>query len=462
VLLRRFVVVGVIALTPASAINPIAVENARPGTTAWSAPATAFGDIYASEVSARAGDALHFHVSTQPGVRYRIEVFRLGWYHDAGARLVGCTPACGGDKQGVQQPQPGVPPADPFAPAIRAAWPVTDTLPTSRTWVSGYYLARVVINAGAAAGPAGATVVILRPYRAHARAILVQVPVNTWQAYNTWGGKSLYDDILPRSYHVSFDRPYAESPPTLRELPLVRFLERSGYAVDYQTDLDTDARPLSLQRHPLVIVVGHDEYWTKTIRDAFESALASGTNLVFLGANIGFWQMRYDDASGAPAIDEYRSAAQDPSADPATKTTRFRRLEPPRRECALLGVEYDGGLGGTFDYRAVDTSSAWFRDTGLSPGDVLPGLVGGEWDTYDPACAPAGTTVLFHGDASPLAADAVTYSAPSGARVFSAGSLAFTQGLDELGGTADPRLERFVRNVLDDLSAPPAGRAHAG
>jgi len=460
--LRLFVALGVIALMPSSAVNPVVAENARQGTPAWAAPAAASGEIYASEISARAGDVLHFHVSTQPGARYRIEVYRLGWYDDTGGRLVGCTPSCVGDEAGTKQAQPGPPSSDPYAPPIRAGWPVTDAFSTSRAWLSGYYLARVVITAGATTGAAGETIVILRPYRVDPRAILVQVPVNTWQAYNRWGGKSLYDDVLPRSYHVSFDRPYANGPPTTWELPLVRYLERSGYAVDYQTDVDTDARPLSLQRHRLVIVVGHDEYWTKTIRDAFESALAAGTNLVFLGANIGFWQMRYDDANGVPGIDEYRSGAGDPSDDPATKTTRFRRLDPPRPECLLLGVEYNGGLGGQFDYRVVDTSSPWFRGTGLTPGAVLPGLVGGEWDTYDPACAPAGTTVLFHGDASPLAADAVAYTAPSGARVFSAGSLAFTRSLDDLGGTADPRLERFVRNLFDDLSAQPGRHAHKG
>ena len=50
---------------------------------------------------------------------------------------------------------------------------------------------------------------------------------------------------------------------------MVLFLEQAGYDVSYQTDLDTDQDPSSLLGHRLVIDLGHDEYWTQTMRDAF-------------------------------------------------------------------------------------------------------------------------------------------------------------------------------------------------
>ena len=92
-----------------------------------------------------------------------------------------------------------------------------------------------------------------------------------------------------------------------------------------------------------MIVAGHDEYWTKGIRDAFERARDSGTNLAFLGANIGFWQMRYED--DRHTIVEYRNAGPDPNPDPA-KTVTFRELDPPRPECELLGVRSSVGRDG--------------------------------------------------------------------------------------------------------------------
>ena len=58
-------------------------------------------------------------------------------------------------------------------------------------------------------------------------------------------------------------------------------------------------------------------------------------------------------------------------------------------------------------------------------------------------------------------ADAVRYTAPSGARVFASGSHTFAWGLDDFSGNpdethglADARLQRFARNAFDDLARP--------
>ena len=45
-------------------LNPIQVENALPGTTAWQAQAGGDIAVYASQISAGVGDELDFHVST--------------------------------------------------------------------------------------------------------------------------------------------------------------------------------------------------------------------------------------------------------------------------------------------------------------------------------------------------------------------------------------------------------------
>ena len=93
------------------------------------------------------------------------------------------------------------------------------------------------------------------------------------------------------------------------ELPWVRFLERNGIDVSYQTDVDTERAPGSLLHHRLVFAIGHDEYWTQRMRGAFNRALALSTNLMF-GSNSGEWRMRY--AAGRRTIVEWR----DPSIDP--------------------------------------------------------------------------------------------------------------------------------------------------
>jgi hypothetical protein len=451
-------------------LNPIQAENALPGTAAWR-PGPSPGHAiegYASESSVAPGDTLHLHVSTAPAAAYRVEIYRLGWYGGTGGRLEACLPGCSSDEQG--QPRPlGQPAADGY---LDAGWPVTDSISVPRAWVSGYYLAILRL----VSGRAGWVPFVVRAPASQRSAILVQAAVNTWQAYNDWGGTSLYKGATGQSckgvcVRVSFNRPYA---PTTQnfwnfELPLVHFLEESGDDVSYVTDADTDRDPGGLLRHRLVIAAGHDEYWTKTMRDAFDRARALGTNLAFVGANTGFWQMRYAD--GRRTIVEYRLRNLDPEPNPALKTIRFRDLVPPRPECELEGVEYVRSdvesIGGQHDYSIVPAalSDPWFAGTGFTAASVLPGIVGYEWDAVAPSCRTPPLTRLFHFAGPPASADAVRFTAPSGARVFSAGSLSFAKGLDDyrphpaVPPSGDPRLESFMRNAFADLLRPAPPRA---
>lgn len=462
---------------PAAKGNPIQVENRKPGIAGWLRPAATGHAIegYASAVSALPGDSVALHVSTSPAAHYRVLVYRLGWYQGLGARRIACLPSCTTDEQGSPQT---VPAPDPGTGRLDAGWPVTDTLKVPADAVSGYYLVEFVLTSGPEAGSEALTYVIVRAPAGRVSNAIVQVPVNTWQAYNDWGGKSLYDNLSTggrRANRVSFDRPYDWAPapggqPLEWEYPLVRWLERSGYDVSYQTDVDTDADPSSLLRHRLVISAGHGEYWTKTIRDAFQAARDSGGNLAFMGANTGYWQVRYED--GGRTIVAYKSR-NDPEPNPALKTTMFRDLVPPRYECELIGIQSQGvGLNWPpSDYNVVGASLSdpWMRGTGFHAGDVLRGIVSVESDTIPGNQTAADScghklTVFFHhetGSDKSGNADAVRYTAPSGARVFASGSHTFAWGLDDFAGNpdethglADPRLQRFAKNAFDDLTRP--------
>jgi hypothetical protein len=341
--------------------------------------------------------------------------------------------------------------------------------------VSGYYYALLrVTSGGDDFGARGYVAFVVRDPPSRRSQILVQVPVNTWQAYNPWGGKSLYPfnstDMAPAT-RVSFDRPLAFTAqgPFDWEYNLVRFLEREGYDVSYQTDVDTDARPTSLLDHRLVIVNGHDEYWTKQLRDAFNTARNAGTNLAFVGSNAGYWQVRYED--GRRTIVGYKDAAPDPEPNPALKTIRFRSLSPPRPECALMGVMFlrlREHQSGPVDYTVTNAapSDAWFAGTGFNPGDKVLDIVGNEWDSLpDPpvpaTCVKPQLKVLFHFEGQPADADAVRYTATSGARVFAGGAQQLSWALDTFNLTRfgrtlppDTRFQQFMRNVLADLGRP--------
>jgi hypothetical protein len=260
------------------------------------------------------------------------------------------------------------------------------------------------------------------------------------------------------------------------EIQLVRFLEREGYDVSYQTDRDTDVNPGSLLQHRLVMVAGHDEYWTSDIRAAFDTALAQGTNLAFMGSNDAYWRIKYED--DGRTIFAYKSL-YDPAPVLADKTALFREIGSP--ECMLMGVLHQSlvSLPYALDYSVTDAGAAdpWLAGTGFAAGDRIAGVVGREHDVINPypeSCFHPGLTVLFHYDGKGVDqnGDAVRFTAPSGARVFSSGAQQFSWALDDWrsdgslfpappvepwrGVPVNPHLQQFMRNAIDDLTRPPA------
>ena len=468
---RRSSTCSTVPATSATATDPVQRENSRPGTPGWEIPAGAGTVItgYASETSIAPGQSFHLHVAAPPGSRYRVLVYRLGWYRGVGGRLIMCVPGCRSSHAAIAHPPPTTP--DSATGLFRAPWRVTDRVEIPPDAVSGYYEAKLEIVGGAYAGAVGGVPLIVRQSpAAPASAVLVQVPVNTWEAYNRWGGKSLYQFGTSRhAFEVSFDRPFDQQEfhnmVTELELPWVRFLERNGIDVSYQTDVDTDRDPESLLHHRLVFAIGHDEYWTQRMRSAFNRALALSTNLMF-GSNSGEWRMRYD--AGRRTIVEWRDPSIDPVHNPRLDNGFFTTFGEP--ECKLMGVEHQWAAQRNLtapptSYTVVGASSdPWLAAAGLAPGDVLPGVVGYEWDSLIPGCfagqvVPLMTTRLAGSDGVHRSADMVRATAPSGGRVFAMGTMELACALgDHDGRSANPQVVAFVKAALRDLTrpAPPA------
>ena len=455
---------------PASA-NPVQRENSRPGTSGWEVSAGAGTVItgYASKTSVAPGQSFHLHVAAPAGSQYRVLVYRLGWYRGAGARLIMCVPGCRSAHAAIAQPPPTTPSS--VTGLLRAPWHVTDSAEIPSDAVSGYYEAKLEIVAGTHAGAVGSVPLIVRQsLAAPASAVLVQVPVNTWEAYNPWGGKSLYQFGTSRhAFEVSFDRPFDQQTlyetVTKLELPWVRFLERSGIDVSYQTDVDTDMAPGSLLQHRLVFAIGHDEYWTQRMRGAFDQALALSTNLVF-GSNSGEWRMRY--AAGRRTIVEWRDPSIDPARNWRLDNGFFRTFGEP--ECKLMEVEHQWAAQRDLtapptSYTVVGPSGdPWLAAAGLAPGDVIPGVAGYEWDSLVPGCfagqvVPLMTALIPGSDGVPRSGDMVRATASSGGRVFAMGTMELAWALDDLNGRSpNPQVVTFVEAALRDLTrpAPPA------
>lgn len=324
---------------------------------------------YASLTSVNRGGQINFFVNSSDPT-YTIDIYRMGWYGGLGARKV-AGPFVTNDAQA----QPPCPILDSYTGFLECNWASSHLLtipnnPSDPTdWASGVYLAKLT-------GISGKQSYIIFVVRDDGRAsdFLYQSPVTTYQAYNNWGGKSLYDyplssgDTVPatsapesgcdpeiathicskRAAKVSFNRPYAPNVfpnkreaatgagagefltnvnpydyllPAGREYNVVRFLEREGYDVTYCTNIDIHTNPNLIAPHKAFLSVGHDEYWTWQMRANVEAARDAGHHLAFLSSNTAFYQIRLEP-SGTGQADrtmvgyKYRNQADGSTGDP--------------------------------------------------------------------------------------------------------------------------------------------------
>jgi N,N-dimethylformamidase beta subunit-like protein len=471
--------------------SPVQMENARPGTPGWELRRPAAGreiEGYAASVSVAPGDTLDLHVSTA-SPRFDIEIYRLGWYGGAGARKMSEIRGLAGHLGETPAPRA----SDGL---IACRWPAGCRLPVGRDWVSGVYLARLTERR--TEKQAFIPFVVREPSGPAARRapLLFQCSVTTWQAYNAWGGRSLYDYNSAggrRALRVSFDRPYAAAGRAVAgigagelltvshgtaagawEYPMIRWLEKEGYDVAYATDLDTHADAHLFEGRRAFLVVGHDEYWTRAMRRRVEAARDAGLHLGIFGANICYWQIRLE-ASEEGRRDRVLFCAKEAERDPAVDTAadsaltvRFRDLRPREPEVSLVGMMMSGENVDADFAPLPEARSHWvYGGTGIAAGRTrsLPGLVGYEVDRTFVAdslyarWSPPGLTVLARSPIAPrgggpTVSEATIYEAPSGALVFSTGTMQWSWGLDDWGAPAlrprrrHPDAERVTSNVL--------------
>ncbi|MCU1465192.1 MAG: hypothetical protein JWM72_1120 [Actinomycetia bacterium] len=494
------VVVGVVALggfvvrqttrtSNTAAETWVTRENRRPGTSAWRIATTAYGGVggYANRVSAQIGEAVTLYVSTAAPV-FHVEAFRMGWYQGLGGRLVWRSAEIRGE---AQRPATVV----KTTRTVTTTWKPSLHVQLSKDWIPGDYLLKLVTSKGQSYIP-----LTVRNDASRAPLLMMNA-VTTWQAYNDWGGHSLYfgpnADPAARSTVVSFDRPYNWAvrqggyPPVdpqayevccgfvATELGVVTEVERLGLDVAYTTDIDVQEHPAQLLRHRALISGGHDEYWSVAKRNAVEAARDHGVNIMFLGPNAVYWRIRLEPSRlGANRLEvNYRIARDDPmfGKDDAQVTTLWRSPPKARPEGALVGVMYYC-FGSDDDGVVADASSWVFDGTGLKNGDHIAKLIEREADHVDPALpAPPGIQKLLHSPVSCLGlggrrasgpayfSDTTYYTTKSGSGVFATGAPWNCKLYDGCpSGTSHPdkTVQRITENVMRAFAAGPAGRAH--
>jgi subtilase family serine protease len=469
--------------------NPITDENLNPGSRGWVLSAQgsghdatdAVGQIkgYMSATSVNKGGQIDFKVSVNPAQNFTIEIYRVGWYGGMGGRLMLTTnPIVGISQPTCLRDEP--------IGMVACNWSSSYTLTVPTTWTSGVYLAKLKNANGFDSG----TIFVVRDDNRSAD-FLYKQSVNTYQAYNEYpegvNGKSLYEPNIigeiPRAYKVSYNRPYGGYETgtngygdfVLWELSLVKWLEKEGYDVAYTTDVDFQTNGAALANHKNFISPGHDEYWSKEIRDAAEAKRSVGGNLAFFGANNAYWQVRFEpDSNGVPnrTMVGYKEDAltMDPISDPALKTGLFRSAFVNRPEQTLQGVQFitynRGFSASTYTPLIVKNTSHWvYEGTGLIESQAIPGIVGYEIDSIQPTFPmPSSSefTILaespfldIHGQT--YNQNSVIYKTLQGGWVFSSGTIGWEFALDFdpsysfFGDKTSPAIRTISKNILNKM-----------
>lgn len=488
--------------------NPITDENALTGNpkAEWDIVGIGSPTIqgFAASMSVERGGQLDVKVHS-PSSAWTGTVYRLGWYDGDGARAVDTI-------TGPQTDQPNGSTDAATGRVSCANWSANATWDVSADACPGVYVIKAVRDDNPALACHVGPLVVRNPDRV--APVLVKTSDTTWQAYNHAGadpdnvlvGASIYgtgdaDDFnfgqLQRSHAVSYDRPIVtrrhidQTNIFNAEYPLLRWLERLGYDLDYVSSVDVDADPELLLGRAVVISSGHDEYWSPGMWDAFEAARDAGVNLVFLSGNEAFWHIEFaPDRRSYACWKDTHDGALNPTGDYSGTWQDTRGFNPDRRTAAML-VGQRFRLNGISAFSPAATAdhaaSPFWRDTAaaeLTGVDVWTGplgIVGFEGDEpadEDPEEAPANLIRLSETQesvANRLADDngnqydlsgtythAFTlYQAESGALVFGGGTNQYAWALDDTHdrftvSKLDPDLQQALTNLLADMGALPS------
>jgi hypothetical protein len=499
---------------PASCANPIVCENELPGTpkSVWDITSAETSNIdgFADPFSVNIGDSINFKIATSAS-SYNIDIYRMGYYGGDGARLItSLTPNIS-----VSQNQPACNTNTTTGLVDCGNWGVSATWAVPTTAVSGVYFARIYYGTGNAN-----QIPFVVTDNASTSDIMFVTSDETWQAYNTWGGYSLYSGDATgspwccsaldpgRAVQVSYNRPFSTryDAPQGRdfffyaEFPMVEFLEENGYNVTYasQSDISGSDGAALIEQHKIFTMAGHTEYFDAGDRANITAARNAGVNLAFFSGNIMFWKTRWAASQYGNEADRtlitYKESLDNTQSDPDDPPTWTGAWRDPRfstsgddsddPENSLTGQLWTVNCCSYADQVPYQYSQdlIW-RNTAvanLKPGQTysMPAeTLGYEWDSdVDNGDRPAGeidmsktcenvsqALLTVNEEIGPgYECNSLTlYRATSGALVFDAGTVQWAWGLesgnhDGDNNGTDPAMQQATVNLLAMMGVQPA------
>lgn len=191
--------------------------------------------------------------------------------------------------------------ADHEKPWCGFNWPVSYELHTTTEWHSGLYSLRDIHGSPL-------LMFTVRPPTPRSR-FLIQASFMTPNAYCNSGGKSFYNynSVNGVAHVIGFQRPGLFA---WYEMKLAHWLLKNAIEADWCSSLDVHRIPDLLNHYDVLLIGGHDEYWTATMRGQFEKFVAEGGRLVVLSGNTGHRQVRV--SSDCTRMTYYGRADLDP------------------------------------------------------------------------------------------------------------------------------------------------------
>jgi hypothetical protein len=392
--------------------NKIVAENCRPGNRREEWDVNGGGDPeiqgFATDISVNIGETVEFKIKTH-SPRYRIDIYRMGWYGGSGARLIESI-----------RPSAMLPQAQPPCRVHRnfrfvdcGNWRVSASWQVPADGVSGVYVARLVREDddpepwqefgfglfpthrppegphAYGANGLGTLVDTLEEKRAShiifvvrddagRSDVLVQTADPTWVAFNRYGGSNLYGawsavdglgaagNDRARAFMASYNRPNTNRDGDINdqffsgEYPMVRWLERNGYDVSYFSGVDTDRRGEDIQDHKIFVSGGHDAYWSDAQRMHVEAARDAGVHLAFMGGGVSMWKTRY-----RPSLEGLQGS-----------DTPYRTLVSFRETVSHGRMDTQNGFGNKEDlWTGTWRDPREFNPEGAHPENALTGTI---------------------------------------------------------------------------------------
>jgi len=319
----------------------------------------------------------------------------------------------------------------------------------------------------------------------------------TWNAYNSFGGRSNYihADGLPPTPTInsraelkrysdsgfltwnadnypplSFDRPEPfnhihfheritdpiEGRQACHLAPaewrMLGWFERENLAYDYYAETQLDDGTLDLSAYKVLVTAVHPEYWTRRMYQRVKSwVFEEQGRLVYLGGNGLNCEVEFQPDGSMVCHNGKLSGLTVDGLGGFESRFAIRH----ESEANLLGVVFTttGVMTGA-PYRVVDASHWIFAGTGLKAGDEFGekslhrrcpgGASGHETDKVSPS-SPKNIQHLAKGlNIDNGGAEMILFDTPSGGKVFSVGSINYVASLP-----IDENISRITKNLFD-------------